>query len=352
MTRFTDRARALAVALALTSTLAIGALGGPAQGHAPDPLLGGGLYPQNQDLAWRWHADGVPPVTMRTAILAGAEDSNATRASKSPIFRHDPGGTSFVYYGPNVVCGVNGLACMRRDVGSKSFRVYFRPQGHRFDWGVMRWCQMYDNPPDGCYDTENVMLDEVGHVLVLDHHVNRKDDSDYLDAVVQTYARAKPRAGWNAHAYARCDVATLQRQYDVLTTSTPYSTCLDIGTTLALVSSSDAAAYEGTVTFTATLRTADGYGRLSTNALSNRAVVLQRRAGGSTWTDMATMTPGAAAGTYASPQLVRSTGDWRAIFRKPAAEGLRAATSSILTVTVGACTGSICPLSAPGEVRR
>src|SRR3712207_8349158 len=52
----------------------------------------------------------------------------------------------------------------------------------------------------------------------LDHHVNLADESDYRDSVVQTVSRAKPRSGWNAHAYGRCDVAQLQRQYDVGTT--------------------------------------------------------------------------------------------------------------------------------------
>ena len=69
--------------------------------------------------------------------------------------------------------------------------------------------------PDGCYDAENVVLDELGHVLGLDHHVNYADDSDYADAVVQTYTHAKPRVGWHAHVFGRCDVATLQQEYDV-----------------------------------------------------------------------------------------------------------------------------------------
>jgi hypothetical protein len=336
----------LAATLLLATLVVAVAAGGIAQAHSPDPVLSSNLYPQNHELKFRWHADGVPPAAMRTAALAGVEDSNLTRASKAPTFRLDPGGSSFVYYGVDAICGVNGLACFRRDTSTLSFRIYFRPNGHRFDWGVLRWCEMFDAPPDGCYDAENVMLDELGHVLVLDHHVNYKDDSDYLDAVVQTYSRTKPKKGYNAHVYGRCDVATLQRVYDVPTTSTLYSTCLDLATTLSLSASSTSVPYQGTVTFTAVLKVGSNYGRLSGNAMTGRTVVLQRRAGGSTWTDMATMTPGTG-GTYTSSQLMLSTGDWRAVFRKPSNEGVRASTSGTLTVKVGACSGSLCPKSEP-----
>ena len=41
------------------------------------------------------------------------------------------------------------------------------------------------------------------------------DDSDYLDAVVQTFSRTKPNTGWNMHAFGRCDTATLQLRYDM-----------------------------------------------------------------------------------------------------------------------------------------
>ena len=84
----------------------------------------------------------------------------------------------------------------------------FREQGHRFDWGVLRWCQLTLNAPDGCYDAENIALDEFGHAEVLNHHVNFADEHDYLDAVVQTYSHTKPNVGWSAHAFGRCDVAT------------------------------------------------------------------------------------------------------------------------------------------------
>ena len=152
---------------------------------------------------------------------------------------------------------------MRRNPPAK-FGVWFRENGHRFDWGTLRWCEL-SGGPDGCYQVRNVMLDELGHVLVLDHHVNFGDDRDYDDAVVQTYSRTKPKAGWNAHAFGRCDVATLQQQYDVPSSTAAYSTCLDVPTTLSMSASRTSVVAGSMVTFTATLGS-DGTGKLSNNA--------------------------------------------------------------------------------------
>ena len=87
------------------------------------------------------------------------------------------------------------------------FTMWLREQGHVFDWGTLKWCQTYTTPPNGCYDAETIALDEFGHVEILDHHVNHDDDSDFTDAVVQTFSRTKPNAGWNMHVLGRCDVA-------------------------------------------------------------------------------------------------------------------------------------------------
>ena len=112
--------------------------------------------------------------------------------------------------------------------------MWLREQGHVFDWGTLKWCQAYTTAPNGCYDAETIALDEFGHVEGLNHHVNYSSDSDYDDAVVQTFSRTKPAAGWNRHTFGRCDVATLQVKYDVTSSTAKYSTCLDLATVLTL----------------------------------------------------------------------------------------------------------------------
>ncbi len=315
---------------------------GPAGAHSPDPVLAGGLFAQNANLRFKWATGGTPPAAMRTAINDAAADSNASRKSKAPTFTYDTAGSNTVYYGVDVPCGVNGLACFRRDAPTW-FAISLRENGHRFDWGTLRWCEM-NGDPTGCYDAENVMLDELGHVLGLDHHVNFADDSDYKDAVVQTYTHAKAKVGWNAHVFGRCDVATLQQQYDVATWTTPYSTCLDVPTRTTLAAAPTSVVAGSTVTFTATLTSAGG-GRLSNNPMAGRVVVLQRLSGGS-WTDALTLKSGATAGSYVTSITMRGSGDYRAAYRTTSTEGTRTSTSAAVRIAVAAgCTQKICPLS-------
>ena len=342
-----------ALAAAVASLLAVGATAFPVSGHSPDPVLGGPLWAQDQVIRFRWRTGEVPPLAMQTAIKAAAGDANRTKASRAATFAFDPAGSSWINYGLNVGCGVNGLACFSRVNAPNSFIMSFREQGHVFDWGVLRWCQMTANAPDGCYDAENIALDEFGHVEVLNHHVNFVDDHDFLDAVVQTYSRTKPRSGWNAHAFGRCDVASLQREYDVPLPTTRISTCLDVATTLSIAPSASSVAYGGSVTLTARLSITDydAYERLGGNMLSSRTVTIQRRVpGATTWTSIATMAVGSVAGTYTftATSLTRAY-DWRAVFSKPTSEGLRASTSNVVTVAVSGCSAPPCPLSGGSQ---
>ncbi len=312
----------------------------------PDPFMGN-PFNQNQELDYRWGAGGTPPAAMRTAINAAADDSNASRRSKAPVFDFASGASNTIYYGVDVPCGVNGLACFRRDAPDW-FGIWLREDGHRYDWGVLRWCEVAGDP-NGCYDAENITLDELGHVLGLDHHVNKSDDSDYGDAVVQTYSRTKPKAFYDAHVFGRCDVATLQQVYDVANSTTPYSTCLDVPTELSISASKTTVVAGSMVTFTASLGSS-GTGRLSNNLISSRVVVLQQR-GASGWSDVLTMKAGSSAGTYSASLTMRATTELRALFRKPSGEGLRTSSSASTRVTVtAACTG-LCPQSNPGPVQ-
>jgi hypothetical protein len=321
----------------------------PAAAHSPDPVLSSALWAQNQNVHFRWRAGEVPPAAMQTAINAAAADAGATRRSKAATFTPDPTGASWINYGLNVGCGVNGLACFSRVNAPNSFTMSFREQGHRFDWGVLRWCQLTLNAPDGCYDAENIALDEFGHVEILNHHVNFADEHDYLDAVVQTYSHTKPNVGWSAHAFARCDVASLQRKYDVPAWTTKYSTCLDLATTLSIAANTTFVGYNGSVSFTARLIVTDldEYERLGGNPVSGRSVTIQRRYPGGAWTSVATMAAGSVAGTYTYTATgLTTTADWRAVFGKPSGEGLRGAISAVVTVSVSSCSTAPCPLAA------
>lgn len=320
--------------------------GGPVRGHSPDPLVGGTLWAQDQRVEYRWRSGQVPPSWMQAAIKAGAGDSNESRRSRSAYLAYDTAGRSTVAYDEPTGCGPTGAACFSRAGAPGYFTMAFRRQGYLFDWGALRWCQAYTSWPDGCYDAENVALDEFGHAQILGHHVNYSSLSDYRDSVVQALSRAKPRSGYNAHAFARCDVATLQRSYDVTSTSSLISTCLSLDTTLSLSPSTSYVAYRGLVTFRATLHAASrsSYGRLSGNALSGRDVLLQRRpVGTTTWSTVGAMTASSTAGGYALSLNLGTTAEWRALFSDPRDEGLQGSASGADRVTVARCYGAGCP---------
>jgi hypothetical protein len=334
------RTRLCAAAAAATLGLALSA--GGASAHGPDPILSGGPFGQNQDLRFRWRAGSEPTAVMKTAIRAAAADATATRGSKAATLTYDAAGSNPIGYGAGATCGVNGLACFTRTAPA-GFTMWFREQGHVFDWGTMKWCQAYTTPPNGCYDAETIALDEFGHVEGLDHHVNWADGSDYEDAVVQTYSRTRPNAGWNRHTLGRCDVATLQMQYDVQTWSAKYSTCLDETTVLTLTAQPISIPVGGSTTLSATLKVADvaSYGRLRANPLSGRTVTLQRRSpGATTWSTIGTMPGGASAGTYLLTQKPADDMDYRAVFSTPSTEGINGDTSPTVRVYVGLCTAA------------
>jgi hypothetical protein len=343
--RWPRRGVAAALAAVLLSCLPATAV----VAHGPDPILSSSFFGQNQVLRYDWRSGSEPPAAIKTAIKAAATDASSTRASQAATFAYDSAGSNPIGYGAGNSCGPNGIACFTRDAPN-GFTMWFREQGHTFDWGSLKWCQSYKDPPNGCFDVETIGLDEFGHVEGLDHHVNYADDRDYDDAVVQTVSHAKPSTGWNTHGLGTCDTATLQREYDVPNTSAKYSTCLDIATVLTIAASPASVAYGGTTTLTATLKVgpAASYDRLKGNPVTGRTVTLQRRpAGTSAWTSVGSMTVGTG-GTYRLGIKLHSGTEFRAVFKAPSAEGLRGATSPAASVSVGACTVPPCPLFAPG----
>jgi hypothetical protein len=301
-----------------------------ARGHSPDPTFSGPLWAQNQVVKYSWKSGLVPPSWMKPAINAASTDNNETRRSRAAVFQYQSGASSKISYGEPSGCGVNGIACMARTAPT-SFKVKYRKHGKVFDWGTLKWCQKYDGTaPNGCYDVRNIHLDELGHVQILQHHVNYASNSDYGQAIVQTYSRTKGHTGWNTHAYKKCDVATLQKKYDVQHWYSKISTCLDLDTNLSLSKS----IAQGNVTFTASLKIKDldSYGKLGGNPLTKRRVVLQMKSSGSdTWTnlgDMADAPDNKYTKTIADPS---GTKNFRAKFVAADDEGLNSRTSPWVT---------------------
>ena len=334
---------AMALGIALLAGLA-----GPVLAHGPDPILGGGRFTQDEVLQFRWRSGYEPPTAMKTAIRAAATDVGESRASRAATFAYSSTGASYIGYGTGT-CGVNGIGCFTRSAPD-TFTMWLREHGRAFDWGTLRWCQMQATPTNGCYDAETIALDEFGHVEILDHHINYADESDYTDAVVQSFSRTRPKTGWNMHAFGPCDTATLQVQYDIPLSTSPVSTCLDLLTVLTLGASSTLVGDGGVVTFTSSLRTVtnSAYGRLSAQWLARRTVKLQQRVGGSTtWSTIATMAPTTPTGSYTTSIALHAVADYRAVFSTPTTEGLRGDTSPTIQVLVMPCT-TICPLSTEG----
>ncbi len=323
-------------ACALTAVLAILTGSAGVAAHGPDPIFNG-RWNQNQRLAFSWRPGSVPAAAYQAAIKAAAADASATRGSQAATFAYSAGASNLIGYGTRATCSTLGIACFTRNPPS-SFTMWMREQGHRFDWGSLRWCQAYTTWPNGCFDVENIILDEFGHVEILNHHATYDNESDYLDALVQATSHAKPKAGWNAHALGRCDVASLQLQYDMLSWSARYSTCLDLATTLDLSANPSSVAKGSSTTLTATLKIADdaSYVRLGLNPLSGRTVTLQSRpAATTTWATVGRMANGPTAGTYTMSVTLQARTEFRAVFASPADEGLQPVTSSFVTVPIG-----------------
>jgi hypothetical protein len=330
----------LLVAVAVAVSLV---LGPSAFAHGPDPVIGANQWTPNTVVQWSWRAGQVPPAWMTVAIESAANSSNASRASRAATFSRVASGASRIAYGEPTGCSSQGIACFSRTGDPTSFSIWFRANGWRFDWGRLSWCQGPDGTANGCFDVHNVALDEFGHVLGLGHHANFADQSDFLNAVVQTVSRARPAAGWNAHVYGVCDTARLQLEYDRPSSSSPFSTCLAIPTTTALTASTTSIRVGDPVKFTATLKTTTSSTNraLAGDAISNRVVVLQRRLPGATaWTTIGAM-PAKTAGSYELVVSPTATYDWRATF-SPSGEGLVGSVSPTRRVTVSTCTGSMC----------
>jgi hypothetical protein len=310
----------------------------PVAAHGPDPLLGTTAWGQDQVVPYTWASGQVPPTWLATAIDQGAADSNASRGARAAVFTRQSTAASKIAYGGSVPCSSYGIACVNRTGVPDSFAgMWFRPHGTVLDWGTLKWCEAQFTPLNGCYNARTTALDEFGHIQILGHHVNYGDESDYLDAIVQFAPHAKPGAGYDAHAFGRCDVARLQLEYELQSASAPVSTCLSLSTVLAIATPNANVTPGGSTKITGTLQLAVSTAakRLSGDPLSRRSVQVQRREPyGTTWTTVGTMAAASGEGNYSFTLFPPSTGDYRLLYDAPTTEGLRDSTSGVLTITV------------------
>jgi hypothetical protein len=313
----------------LLAALAVPVTPGLAAAETPTPSIGGVVWYQDQPITYRWVSGEVPPSWLQPLIHAAAFDVNASRGSRAATFFYSSSGVGTVAYNGGPLCGPGALACMRRSPPL----IQIRTQGQRVSWGVVRWCHAYTTWPYGCFDAELSAAHEFGHIEILNHSFT----DTYPATIMSDVQAAYPQSGWNQHVLGRCDVARLQMTYDVQSWSAPYSTCLDLATSSAVSASASTVRAGTPVTFTASVRTinSSAYERVADNPLHARTVVLQRAAIGSNfWIDVATMAPAPAAGIYTRAVTINASYQWRISFR-PSGEGVRASTSTPITVRIG-----------------
>jgi len=316
----------------------------------PVPVLSDPKWAQNTVLRYRWDAGEPPPSSIRPALNAVADDASSTRRSQAPTYRYDTTATDGFRYTENFPSwsSPDAIANAARSVPNW-WVVYIRPQGYQYRWGSMRWCQI--DPGDGCFDVERIVLHELGHVVGLDHPERAGFRLRPYDTVMHSTSPARPDSGSLLHAFGPCDTATLQERYDVASTSSRYSTCNSVDTTLVLTASEVSIGKDDPVTFVATLHVTnrDAYGRLGGNALSGRSVQLRRRLTG---TDDAWQTfwlaAGPGAGTYTLTFNPTASYDYQALFQGPSDEGLNGDSSQQITVHVS----HICGVPPCPEVSR
>jgi hypothetical protein len=318
----------------------------PIVSSRPVPPADGASWSQNASLSYRWHTTDTPPSWMRGAINDAAQDDSASRRSMAPTFHFDSGASDTVRYTADFPSGgcQEAIACASRSVPDW-WTIRLRVQGYDFRWGNLRWCQAGSG--DGCFDVERTAVHEFGHVAGLDHPEAGGFDLKPLDTVMHAIIPARPLAGNGMHAYGPCDVATLQERYDLLSYSTPVSTCNSVDTRLTLGATSSVISLRDMVTFVATLTIVDrdSYGRLGGDPLNGRSVQLRRRPAGSdaAWATF-WMSQAIGGGVYIVILQPSITYEYQAVLRSPDDEGLNGSTSNTLTVRViDTCSTAPCP---------
>ncbi len=303
----------------------------------PTPHFPAGGWGKDKRLPFRWGSGAVPPTWARSPLRKGAEDASRSSVSRSPNFVYSSGTANAVAYSGTMAsfCGSAAIACAGRSMPS-SWGVWIRPYGTDFSWGTLRWCQKTSSS-SRCFDLRRVMLHELGHIAGLTHPSSAGFTLGPSDSVMQAITPARPQQGSSRHAFGRCDVATLQELYDTPDNKTAISSCNDVATKVSLSASTWTLAKGESVKVVATLRVVDlsAYRELAANPLNGRSVKLKYRPAG-TDADWKTvwMRPAYKQGRYDATLSPGSTWELKAVFSKPADEGLRYSRSAVKKVRV------------------
>jgi hypothetical protein len=302
----------------------------------PVPVFSAGGWPRDKRLTFRWQAGAVPPDWAKGPLKATAADASTSSAARSPDFEFKRGVANSIRYTPSFpsFCR-SGIACAQRLMYSGFWTAWIRPHGTEFLWGTLRWCQKRQK--SGCFDVRRVLIHELGHVTGLNHPETLGIRLPAHATVMHAITPADPSAGSSKHRFGACDVASLQELYDVPRRKTRISRCNDVATSIRLWADETSVKRGSAVHLKAELKILDkvAYGRLGGNLLDGRSVKLRYRKAGSddAWITiwMKTRTRPGRYGLTIEPQ---ATWEFRAVFPKPADEGLRFSRSQTLEVKV------------------
>lgn len=199
----------LALAVAASGVL-------PASANLPDPYTGTWKWPLNYVGTYRY--DSTFGLTWMRNEANAAQPKIGHTAYQNPDFHvttsTSANGTLKMANSNLVSCfgSYNWLGCAAYDPSTLKWSVTLAThdsvvRGNNVCWtndGAYATCS--DHPQ---YDVWTVVLNEMGHVSTLGHHVN----PDYADAVVQASPRFKGEADWKMRDLRSADLQALSNRY-------------------------------------------------------------------------------------------------------------------------------------------
>lgn len=215
----------LPLARALTATLvtvAVTAL--PAAANAPDPYTGTWKWPLNYVGTYRYDASlGLTWMRNEGNAAHGVIGHSPYRNPDFHVTTSSSANGTMKMANSNVTSclgSYNWLGCAVYSPSNLTWAVTLAThdsivRGNNVCWtndGAYATCS---NHPQ--YDVWTVVLNELGHVSTLGHHVN----PDYSDAVVQRSPRYKGEADWKMRSLRWADNDALRLRYGTDACSTP-----------------------------------------------------------------------------------------------------------------------------------